>query len=274
MPAVYRNGVKIHYEMIGAGPPVLFIHPHTTNSSVWCYQAQIFAREYCCLTMDLRGHGHSDKPRSGYAIGEHAADVACVLRLLGLSRAAVVGNSIGGAVALQLSIDHPELVAGNMIISTAMGLPKDQTHLEVEEIRRDYLGYIDRKMEKAFSAASRRNRPEILAFIQALLRKDNFPEHIIHASLDDPGSIFYWNIENQLKTITQPTLVLAGEEDGAVPPHLTRALAEGIPGAAFRLVRDVGHFYELERPHDFNAELGVWLQTLWADGHRDPRANS
>ena len=79
MPHIQRNGVNVYYESHGQGTPIVFLHPFSTNGNIWYFQTYTFAQEYQCVTIDHRGHGRSDKPEQGYAMGEMAADVAAVL---------------------------------------------------------------------------------------------------------------------------------------------------------------------------------------------------
>src|SRR5690606_30082445 len=72
MPYITRNGVKVYYQSMGSGPAIVFLHPWSTNRYIWTFQLMHFARNHRCIAVDHRGHGQSDKPASGYAIGEMA----------------------------------------------------------------------------------------------------------------------------------------------------------------------------------------------------------
>ncbi len=98
MPYIERErGVKIHYDDHGQGFPLVFLHGFSTNAWLWVYQVPIFARKYRCVVIEARGHGRSDRPLKGYSIPEMAADDAAVLTALGIDRAILVGNSMGGS---------------------------------------------------------------------------------------------------------------------------------------------------------------------------------
>ena len=89
---------------------------------------------------------------------------------------------------------------------------------------------------------------------------DNFPDRVFFANATDPSGVFNWNISGRLKDIKKPTLILAGEEAQATPVEMNKFLADHIPGAKLKVVKDVGHFYQLERPADFNADLDGFVQ--------------
>ena len=76
--------------------------------------------------------------------------------------------------------------------------------------------------------------------------------------------MFNWNISDRLKEIRKPTLILAGEEDQATPVAANKFLADNIPGAQLRVIKDVGHFYELEQPDGFNRELQQFVKQVAA----------
>ena len=74
--------------------------------------------------------------------------------------------------------------------------------------------------------------------------------------------MFSWNISDRLKDISQPTLIIAGEDDNATTPAQNQFLAENIPGAEIKMYKDVGHFCQLEKPSDFNADLRAFLKKV------------
>ena len=118
MPHITRNGVKVFYESFGQGTTTLvLLHPWTTNHYIWAYQVNDFAKDYRVLVVDHRGHGQSDKPASGYGIGEMAADVVAILDDAKVAKAVLVGNSIGGMIAMQTALDAPARVQGLLILS-------------------------------------------------------------------------------------------------------------------------------------------------------------
>src|SRR5271163_2736722 len=118
MPYADNKGTKVFYDTYGQGTPIVFLHPWTTNGYIWYYQVFPFARTNQVIVVDHRGHGRSDKPKSGYSIQEHASDVAAVLDAAKVDKAVLVGNSIGGMIAMQFTLDHPDRVIGNLILSS------------------------------------------------------------------------------------------------------------------------------------------------------------
>lgn len=265
MPYVNRNGVNIYYETYGKGFPVVFLHPFSTNGSIWTFQTYAFAQTNQCIVIDERGHGRSDKPQQGYAIKEMAADVVAVLDTLNIKKAVFVGNSIGGMITMQLNLDAPDRVAGNVIVSSGTNLGAGMPPEAAQAFQKDLVGAFGGLIEGALAAKSKRERPELFAMLKGqFVAQENFPHHVFFAAAGDPNGVFNWNISDRLKDIKKPTLVLAGEEDQATPVAANKFLADNIPGAQLKVLKDVGHFYEVERPADFNVELQQFLKQVTA----------
>lgn len=265
MPQVERQGVKVHYESFGQGTPLLFLHSITTNRYAWANQLFAFAPDHRVIVLDHRGHGLSDKPAHGYAISEMAADAVAVMDDAGVERAVLVANSLGGMVALQANLDAPDRVIANLVLSSGTNLAAGIPPGAESAFADSFLGALDGMFHGATSARTKRERAEVRDFVAGVYRApENFTRAVFLASARDPGGVFNWNIVDRLKDIRKPTLVIAGEEDRALPAEVTRRLAEGIPGARFQLVPEVGHFYQLERPADFNRDLRAFLQEVGA----------
>ncbi len=261
MPHIHRDGVNVYYESYGEGIPLVFLHPFSTNGYIWYFQTFKFAQDFQCIVVDHRGHGRSDKPESGYSIEEMAADVAAVLDATDNDAAILVGNSIGGMIAMQFNLDFPDRVLGTTILSSGTNMSAGMPPEAMQAFQQDLAGAFGGLMEGAVSAKTKREKPEILELMKGSFSvDDNFPDRVFFANATDPSGVFNWNISGRLKDIKKPTLILAGEEDQATPVEMNKFLADHIPGAKLKVVKDVGHFYQLERPADFNADLDGFVQ--------------
>ena len=265
MPHVHRDGVNVYYESYGSGTPIVFLHPFSTNGYIWYFQAFTFAQDYQCITVDHRGHGRSDKPESGYAIQEMAADVAAILDATGNEKAVLVGNSIGGMIAMQFNLDFPDRVLGTAIVSSGTNMSADMPPEAMQAFQQDLNGAFSGLMEGAVSTKTKQDKPEILDLVNAnFIVDENFTEQTFFANATDPNGVFNWNISDQLKDIKKPTMIFAGEEDQATPVAMNQFLADNIPNAQIKTIKDVGHFYQLEKPADFNADLAQFLKRVVA----------
>jgi pimeloyl-ACP methyl ester carboxylesterase len=263
MPLAQNGAVKVFYDIYGQGTPIVFLHPWSTNGGIWYFQTFPFARTNQVIVIDHRGHGRSDKPAGGYAIAEHASDVRAVLDAAGVQKAILVGNSIGGMIAMQFTLDHPDRVIGQLILSSGTALGENMPKEAAAAFQSDYEGTFGALMEGAVAAKTKRERPEILEVMRAHFAvQSNFPKHVFDSSLADPSGVFNWNIKSRLASIRKPTLVVAGEEDQATPVAANKFLADNIPDARLITVKDVGHFHQLEKPLEFNATLKEFVTGL------------
>ncbi len=109
---VEANGIRLHYWRTGGiKPPMVLAHGITDNGLCWTRLARVLARYHDVIMFDARGHGESDKPESGYTPDDHAADLAGLIRALGLERPMLMGHSMGGATVTRVAAFHPELVS-------------------------------------------------------------------------------------------------------------------------------------------------------------------
>ncbi|WP_439622763.1 alpha/beta fold hydrolase [Gemmata sp.] len=115
MPEVVVNGVRLFYQQTGEGPDVVLVHAVTSNQAVWVFSGlpdAIAAEGFRVTTYDLRGHGVSERPPTGYTSAAMAADFQALHSELGLQPALVVGHSFGGVIGVHTALLHPECVAG------------------------------------------------------------------------------------------------------------------------------------------------------------------
>ena len=120
MATIMRNSVKLAFEDRGAGKPAfVFVHGWTCDRSFFAPQAEHFAQRHRVVSVDLRGHGESDKPQGAYPVGAYAEDIAHIIGQLGLGKVVAVGHSLGGITVLQLAAAHPGCVAAIVMVDPA-----------------------------------------------------------------------------------------------------------------------------------------------------------
>src|ERR1700751_6344570 len=127
MPKLNRNGVNIHYEVHGSGPPMLLTHGYSSTSAMWQGQVAALSRQHKLVLWDMRGHGRSDYPSDPAAYSEAltVADMAALLDEVGAHSAIVGGLSLGGYMSLAFYRAHPQRVDALLIIDTGPGFKKD-----------------------------------------------------------------------------------------------------------------------------------------------------
>ena len=117
MAMIARQGIRLAYEDQGVGKPAfIFVHGWACDRSAFAPQAAHFARRHRVVSVDLRGHGESDKPQGPYPILTHAEDLAYIIEHLGLGKVVAVGHSMGGLTVLQLAAAYPDHVAAIVMV--------------------------------------------------------------------------------------------------------------------------------------------------------------
>src|SRR3972149_4535268 len=138
MPFAPTRDVTTYYEEQGSGPAVLLIHGHAADPRPWERQAPGLARAgYRALCYDVRGHGRSSIPLTGYTWEDYSADLKALLDQLAVASAHLVGLSMGGGIALQFALEHPRRVLSLVLVDSA--LPgfgySEEMESAIEELR-------------------------------------------------------------------------------------------------------------------------------------------
>jgi pimeloyl-ACP methyl ester carboxylesterase len=136
MDKASANGLQLHYQQFGEGPHVVMIHGITGNLAIWHLGiVPALQSEYRITTYDLRGHGYSDVPPTGYTTADHATDLKHLLDTLGIERAHVIGHSFGADIALHFTILFPERVDRLVLVEPAIAA------LLPLRLREDWIGW-------------------------------------------------------------------------------------------------------------------------------------
>lgn len=251
------NDTRIHYEVAGSGEPLLLIHGLGSSGRDWFAQVDHFADTYRVITLDVRGHGKSGTS-DGYSLPVLAQDAATLLRELDAAPATVVGLSLGGMIAFQLAIDHPELVQRLVIVNSRPEVRLESFH--------DYWQYGLRWLVARLLGM--RTTGHILAHRlfpkpeQGRLRTafiDRWAQNDRNAYLRILDAIVGWSVADRIGTITCPTLLVVAEED-YTPFSKKRDYAQQIPNAELVVLPDTRHAAPVEQPDHFNTVLEDFLQ--------------
>jgi 3-oxoadipate enol-lactonase len=258
MPTLDVNGIRLAYEIAGSGTPLVFLHGLGSCAQDWEFQVAEFSNDYQVITLDLRGHGNSAKPRGPYHMRTFAADVAGLLGELGIDAAHVVGLSLGGGVAFQLAVSFPTLVKSLVIVNSA----PDAT---IRTVRQRLLVAMRFAMVRVLGlrkvgAALAKNLfvgPELAGvravFLERFVRNDR------DSYLASLRALIGWSVSAQIGSITCPTLVIAADND-YTPVTLKEEYVAKIPGAKLTIVPNSRHALPVEKPERFNAVLRAFLE--------------
>jgi pimeloyl-ACP methyl ester carboxylesterase len=255
---IFINGINLAYSESGSGEPLVLIMGLGADRSAWDLHLAAFETEYRCFAVDNRGAGESSAPLGPNSTEQMADDYAGLIRGLELGPVRVIGVSMGGAIAQQLAIRHPELVAKLVIVSSwARSNAYTAEVFSNLRIARVALGHEDfvRMLQLLIWTpdwfdsmadellTSRTGVPTVsqTAFVAQL---DACTEH---------------DTVEQLAGISVPTLITVGSRDIFTPVELSIQLANLIPGSDLRIFDGAGHAHHWERLDEFNGEVLGWL---------------
>ena len=248
------EGVTLAYTLAGNGPPVVLLHGWCCNKRFWREQTPVLAGGHRVFAPDFRGHGESDVPAGGYTLDRLAEDVYAVMAGLGMPQATLVGHSMGGMVAQRLALDHPDAVAGLVLIATAAADPDGS--LLSRRILEDTpaLGYAE-----AFGRHSPGWFPsdfdtDLRRWVSAKMLR--VPESVALALVRDYHDLDY---RADLPSVHAPTLVIGAIADPSTPVARSEEVAALIPGSELVVIKGAGHFVHLERPREVNEALLEFL---------------
>jgi len=127
MSTIKANGIELYYEVHGDGPPLLLIMGLGANATAWWKQVPALSQRYTVIAFDNRGAGRSEKPSGAYSIPQMADDAAALMDALAIPASHVFGMSLGGMIAQEFALRHPERVRALILGGTWLGGPKTQS---------------------------------------------------------------------------------------------------------------------------------------------------
>ena len=254
---------RIAWERHGAGTPLLLIHG--LGYARWGWEPVLpgLAERFDVLVFDNRGIGESDAPPGPYTVPQLAEDAARVLDEAGVDRAHVVGTSLGGMVAQELALSHPERVDRLVLACTTPGGPKahpmpDTTvALMVEAATLEPEVALRRFVENALAPRTVSERPEL---VERILTHRLATRQAAEAWAAQAAAGVTFDAYDRLSTLAAPTLVQHGTEDVVVDPRNSDLLVELVPNARLELLPGTGHLYFWEEPDRFVASVASFLE--------------
>ena len=275
MPQARINGVKLVYDLQGAGDPLVLIHGAQGDRSMFAGIAPALARQFQVLTFDQRGSGQSEKPDMEYTIAMLADDTAALMDHVGFAAAHIVGVSMGGMIAQEFVLRHPRKVRSLVLGCTTPGGPK-AVRLGGDALTNAYstepMSAEERGKalaEAAFTKGYIAQHPEIiLAMIEARRQRPIDPTALGHRM----KAAYAHDTYDRLPRITSPTLVITGKEDVLISSENSRILAERIPGAKLILLEPAGHVFWMEQPEQSREAILAFLSSIPHSAIRSPQS--
>jgi pimeloyl-ACP methyl ester carboxylesterase len=251
MAKLDRDGIRIHYEIHGSGPPLLLSHGYSSTSRMWDGQVAALKDRYQVIAWDMRGHGESDYPtdQSLYSEALTVGDMKALLDLAGAKKAIVAGLSLGGYMSLAFHASHPERVRALMLFDTGPGFKKDQARAKWNETARQRADTLEANGLAALNTSDEvrltrhRDATGLARAARGMLAQQN--DRVIQS----------------LDKVAVPTLVLVGANDTNFLAA-TDYMAAKIKGSTKAVIPDAGHAANLHQPARFNQAVEAFLAKL------------
>lgn len=262
------NGAKLYYEVAGEGHPLVFLHAGIANLRMWDDQFSAFADRYRVVRYDHRSFGQSNAP-AGTASG--VDDVYGMLKFLNIDKAYLVGCSMGGGMALDFTLTHPEMVDGLVLVGPGVSGAPDE-----EE---DPLAATWQELQAAAEAGDydKANEVELRIWVDGIGRTPDQVDPTYRAKVSAMNRALYdrhkdmnaveWQPADppafpRLESVTAPTLLIIGDRDVLEIQKMVDVLAARIPGARKVVMHNTAHLPSVELPGEFNQILGDFLGGL------------
>jgi 3-oxoadipate enol-lactonase len=277
--ATTPDKVRLYYEEVGSGTPILFVHEFAADYLSWEPQMRFFARRHRCIAYSARGYTPSDVPPSAdaYTYAHFRDDVIAVLDHLKIEKAHIVGLSMGGYSAAHVGMKYP----GRALSLTLAGAGSGSEDWYIEEFRnssqehaRQFEAIGSVEMAKSYGFSPTRVPFELKdprghqEFVNALGRHDAQGSAHTQRTFQGKRPSLY-DSKAELQRMTVPTLIICGDEDDpCIEPSLF--LKHNIPASGLAMFPKTGHTVNLEEPALFNQTLDQFL-TLAKAGRWLPR---
>lgn len=259
------DGLPMTFDVGGPAdaPAVVLLHGYSADRNIWHRFAGHLVRDHHVIVPDLAGHG--DTPfvsGAGYSAPDQARRVLALLDTLGIQRAHVLGNSMGGMIAATLALHHPDRVH-SIGLSDAAGVTPPEPALLDERLAAGDNPFLlaDVSEFDAFYALTMARPPYVPGIVRAALAQDYVDRR---EGLEEIWADFYrrFLLDDDLGRIATPAWVMWGSEDQLVHPSAAQVYADGLPNATLTTYDGIGHMPMLEIPKQTAADYRAFLDAL------------
>ena len=270
------GGMPVSILEAGRGEPVVLLHGLGATKASFIPTVLALAPHYRVVAPDMLGHGDTAKPLSRYDAVAYARFTTDLMDSLGIERAHLVGNSLGGRIAIEVGLSRPERVRSLSMLCAAVAFIKRREFVPIVRLLRPEFGVLPHRIPHRLVVRSIRSmfaRPDRLppswyeAGADEFLRVFRQPRGraALYAAmrniyLDEPaGERGFWT---RLEGLEVPSLFLWGDRDRLVPAGFGRHVERVLPGARSEILEDCGHVPQFEHPEETHARVGEFLASV------------
>lgn len=254
MPFAKINNIDLYYETHGDGPALVLAHGGGGNHLSWWQQVPALSKTHRVITFDHRSFGQSHDLPNGPGPHAFVQDLAALLDHLGIEKAAVAGQSMGGWTVCGFAAAHPQRTSALILCDTTGGIGTSETSKTQADIQERSKGNLKQILTNAYARSFPERQPALCFLYQQISALNTGVAPNLVPTL--------FSIKHDIKPIVAyrlPTLLLVGEEDVLAPPQAIKSIAAQIPQAHFVTVPQAGHSVYFERADEFNRIVGEFL---------------
>jgi pimeloyl-ACP methyl ester carboxylesterase len=258
------NDTRLYYEIVGKGHPLVLIHGFSVDNRVWDDQFEVFAKRFKVIRYDVRGFGKSALPTIGKEYS-HTKDLKALLNQLGIDHAYLIGLSMGGSIALDFTLEHPEMTRALILVDSTLGGFRDWSKTWSELWKSIW------KEAKKNGIEAARDLELKAAFFKPALKKPNVGFRLRQMVSEYSG----WHFVNtdplrssvppaidRLQEIKVPTLIIVGERDLPDFHMISDILNRKIQNSKRITLKGAGHVSNMETPREFNEAISSFLANV------------
>lgn len=260
-------GQRIHYlEDGGEGPTVILLHGLGADSTIWAATLATLSEKVHVIALDQIGFGRSDKPPLDYRIATFSDFLHAFMQAAKIPKATLVGSSLGGWIAADFAIQHPEMVEKLILVDSAGIKPRDWKGSRSIPVNLNPASLLDtrRMFEKLFFDKSMITDQLVERVFENRMRNgDSYTVARVLAGLDQDDQ---W-LEKRLPRIKAPTLIVWGHNDELTPVDRAEIFRKNIPNSRLAIIPQCGHVPQIEKPAEFSKLV---LEFLFPNPQKTP----
>lgn len=254
--------IPAHCDVIGAtdAPALVLLHPIATHRQIWAAQVAVLSRRYRVITLDLLGHGQAPAPEAGINVAGYARHVLETLDMLGIDRFAMVGLSMGGMVAQALALLCPQRISALVLAHTGCKTSPQVAHIWEERLHafetQGMAAQVTPTLARWFTPGFLASAPATVAWVADMVRGTSAGGYVSAIR-----AIQQLDHLDRLGELHMPTLVIAGDKDGAIPAEVSQDMARRLPQGRLHML-PTAHVGNVEQPVAFTETVRGFLDEV------------
>jgi pimeloyl-ACP methyl ester carboxylesterase len=264
MPKIRANNITLNYEQQGSGEPLILIPYLAADNACYAFQVSEYAKQFTCISVDLRGAGESDKPDGVYTTEQFADDVAAFMQAIGVGGAHVSGLSLGGATGMWLAAKYPDRVRS---LSLHSGWPRSDPYLKTVvagwQVMAKALGSVPETIIQGIfpwclTPELYAEKPDYIKALADFVR--GRPAQPVDAFMRQSNAVLAHDADAQLGQIRVPTQITFGRHDMVTSTRFAERLKTGIRASEMVIFETCSHAPIYEQVAEFNEKTLTFLR--------------